>query len=113
MAEKESAQEELKKIKREKILDMIMSQTNYNEEEAFEKLKLWNYNTIHVIKDYLNPNFMKNKKKSHKSLNQRMMCEIRNFCDKGQKMYNLQQEMAKNKQELIKNSIPVENKKIN
>ena len=50
---KEAAEEEFKKIKREEILNMIMSQTNYNKEKALEKLKYWNYNTIFVIKDYL------------------------------------------------------------
>ena len=48
-------------MKKEKILDMIMTQTNYTEEEALEKLKKWNYNTIFVIKDYLNPDFLKKK----------------------------------------------------
>ena len=110
---REAAEEELKNMQREKILSMIMSQTDYNKEEALEKLKLWNYNTIFVIKDYLNPNFFKKKKEKNKTLNQRMMHEIRSFCDRGQKMYNLQQEMVKNKQNLINNASLQENKKIN
>ena len=115
---KEAAEEEFKKIKREGILNMIMSQTNYNKEEALEKLKYWNYNTIFVIKDYLNPNFFKKEKPvEQKSLNQRMMHEIRNFCDRGQKIYNLQQKMYKKKQELEKklmeNQKITENQKIN
>jgi hypothetical protein len=115
---KEAAEEEFKKIKREEILNMIMSQTNYNKEKALEKLKYWNYNTIFVIKDYLNPNFLKKEKPvEQKSLNQRMMHEIRNFCDRGQKIYNLQQNMYKKKQELEKklmeNQKITENQKIN
>jgi hypothetical protein len=109
---KEAAEEELKKMKKEKILDMIMTQTNYTEEEALEKLKKWNYNTIFVIKDYLNPDFLKKKEEKEKSLNQRMMHEIRNFCDRGQKIYNLKQKMAKKMKELENKLIPQENKLI-
>jgi len=110
---KEVAQEEFNKIKREKILEMIMAQTNYSEEEALEQLKIWKYNTIYVIKAYLNPNFMKKKEEKKKTLNQRLIGEIRDFCDRGQKIYDMQQEMAQKKQKLMKNIISKENEKIN
>ena len=63
-------------------LSLIKSQTNYTDEEAKIKLEEWNGNYMNVIKEYLNPNF-KNKKKSStkKSVNEKMMYEIRNFMD--------------------------------
>ena len=42
---------------------LIISQTNYTEEEAKEKLELWEGNYMNVIKEYLNPNFQKKRKK--------------------------------------------------
>ena len=42
---------------------LIVSQTNYTEEEAEEKLELWEGNYMNVIKEYLNPNFQKKKEK--------------------------------------------------
>jgi len=81
--------EEKKKIMGDELLEMIMRQTNYTKEEALKKLKFWNYNFIYVMKEYLNPNFLKKKEKSKKSLNQRLMKEIRHFCENGQKTYDL------------------------
>ena len=40
---------------------LIKSQTNYNYEEAKEKLEKWDGNYMNVIKEYLNPNFNKKK----------------------------------------------------
>lgn len=72
----------------EKYIPIVCSQTNYKKEEAEEKLEKWNGDYIKVIKEYLNPNFekekqeKKEKKETKKSINQQMMTEIRNFCDK-------------------------------
>lgn len=61
---------------------LIVSQTNYKEDEAKEKLIEWKYDYMSVIKEYLNPNFNKKEKKEPvKSLNQRTMKEIRHFMD--------------------------------
>jgi len=64
------------------LVQIIINQTNYDEELAKSKLQEWKGNHINVIKEYLNPNF-KNKKKetSNKSVNQQMMSQIRNFMD--------------------------------
>ena len=63
-------------------LALIKSQTNYTEEEAKEKLEKWEGNYMNVIKEYLNPNFnIKMEKKDNRSVNQKMMGEIRGFMD--------------------------------
>ena len=63
-------------------LTLVMSQTNYNKDEAIEKLKKWDNDFIKVIKEYLNPNFQKKKEKKNISLNQSIMSELRKFKDK-------------------------------
>ena len=61
---------------------LIKTQTNYTEEEAKIKLEEHDGNYMNVIKEYLNPNF-RNKKTNtkKKSVNEKMMYEIRNFMD--------------------------------
>ena len=61
-------------------ISLIMSQTDYNEDKAKEKLEKWEGNYMNVIKEYLNPNFNKKKESNKgKSTNEKMMFEIRNF----------------------------------
>jgi hypothetical protein len=70
------------KVREKEIINLVMRQTDYTEEQVKEKLKKWNNNYINVIKEYLNPNFNKKVKKTEsKTLNQQMMGEIRNFMD--------------------------------
>ena len=69
-------------IREKEVINLVMRQTDYTEEQTKEKLKQWNNNYINVIKEYLNPNFNKKEtKKSTKTLNQQMMGEIRTFMD--------------------------------
>jgi len=70
------------------VIKLVRNQTNYTEEEAIEKMNVWNNDYMSVIKEYLNPNF-ENKKKEEKKLstNQRMMSEIRNFMDDASQTY--------------------------
>ena len=91
--------EQVREIKREELIKMIMRQTDYDREKILERLKFWNYNSLHVIKEYLNPNFFKKKEEKSKSLNQRMMGEIRTFCERGKKIYDLKKKLS----EKIKN----------
>ena len=85
----------VKKIKKEELINLIMRQTDYDREKIIERLKYWNYNSLHVIKEYLNPNFFKKSEEKHKSLNQRMMGEIRTFCERGKKIYDLKKKLSK------------------
>jgi len=69
-------------IREKEVINLVMRQTDYTEEQTKEKLKQWNNNYINVIKEYLNPNFNeKETKKLTKTLNQQMMGEIRTFMD--------------------------------
>tara|TARA_B000000475_G_C15902949_1_gene409351 strand:+ start:107 stop:517 length:411 start_codon:yes stop_codon:yes gene_type:complete len=69
--------------RRQEVINLVMRQTDYTEEQVKEKLVEWNNNYINVIKEYLNPSFQKKKPSPEKSktLNQQMMGEIRNFMD--------------------------------
>ena len=62
------------------IIDLVIRQTNYDENLAIEKLEKWNGNFENVIKEYLNPNFQE-KKKTYKSKNQKVMGALRDFMD--------------------------------
>jgi hypothetical protein len=64
----------------------VISQTNYTEEEAKEKLLLFNCDYIEVIKDYMGiPN--KKEEKKVKSVNQEIFRQIRTKLDKSMKDY--------------------------
>ena len=78
----------MEEIKEER-LKLIMRQTNYTKEEALNKLN--NNNVIGIIKEYLKKDFDDQKNKE-KSINQKVMDEIRTFCDTGHKLYNLKKE---------------------
>lgn len=65
----------------EKIISIILNQTNYNKKTAIEKLKKWDNNHINVIKEYINPNFKIKKKSNKKTNNQKMFSQIRSFMD--------------------------------
>tara|TARA_B100000035_G_scaffold313170_1_gene326247 strand:- start:2174 stop:2668 length:495 start_codon:yes stop_codon:yes gene_type:complete len=81
---------------------LIKSQTNYNDEEAKEKLEKWEGNYMNVIKEYLNPNFNKKKIEKKRTTNENMMCEIRNFMDNAHAGYLKRKEEEKKKTEYLK-----------
>lgn len=82
---------------------LIKSQTNYTEEEAKEKLEKWDGNYMNVIKEYLNPNFkIKTEKKETRTLNQRMMGEIRDFMDTATMQFEKRKKAEEEKQEYLK-----------
>ena len=63
--------------KEKEIIMLIQRQTNYSEKDAREKLKKFNNNYLHVIRDYMNPNFNK-KKDNIKKKNIKPTNKIRN-----------------------------------
>ena len=102
--------EQVREIKREELIKMIMRQTDYDREKILERLKFWNYNSLHVIKEYLNPNFLKKDEKKELTLDQRMRGEIRNFCERGQRIYDLKKKIS---QRIEENSKRIEENSIN
>lgn len=61
----------------ENNINLILTQTNYNKEEAIKKL-LEHKDPLIVIKEYINPNFRNiNNEKTNVSLNQQIYSQIR------------------------------------
>ena len=86
--------------RKQEIINLVMRQTDYDFEMADKKLAEWNGNYLHVIKEYMNPNFKKTVKKvEKKTQNQMIMGEIRDFMDDVTRKY----EYRKKKEEFIKN----------
>ena len=109
LIKKEDLREEIKKIKREELIKMIMRQTDYDEDKVLERLKYWNYNSLFVIKEYLNPDFLKKKEEKKKiSLDQRMRGEMRRFCDRGQRIYDIKKKISERM-----NTMKAANEKLN
>ena len=69
--------------RRQAMIELIMRQTDYTEEVARMKLEYWKNNYLHVIKEYMNPNFQDKLKTPPPSStkNQMIYGEIRNFMD--------------------------------
>ena len=69
-------------------LKIVTSQTNYDEKTATEKLIEYKEDFITVIKEYLNQGKnIEPKKEEKKSINQRIITEIRKFKDKQDRTY--------------------------
>ena len=47
----------------EKIINLVISQTDYNRETTINKLEFWDGDYIKVVKEYLNPFSGEKKKK--------------------------------------------------
>jgi len=67
-------------------LQKVMSQTNYSEEEAKEKLRLFNCDYMRVIRDYMGIPDKKEERKI-KSVNQEIFRQIRTKLDSSMKEY--------------------------
>ena len=69
--------------RRQAMIELIMRQTDYTEEVARIKLEHWKNNYLHVIKEYMNPDFKDKLKTPEPSStkNQMIYGEIRNFMD--------------------------------
>ena len=64
----------------------VLIQTNYTEEEAIQKLQLYNCDYMKVIKDYMGIHEKKEEKKV-KSVNQEIFRQIRTKLDSSMKEY--------------------------
>ena len=80
--------------RRKQQIQFIVSQTNYNECEALEKLESCSNDVVKVVSDYLGIT----PKEDHtlkKTKNQKVYSVIRDIMDKGSNNYRMQQEKAK------------------
>ena len=85
-------------VRKQKIIELVCSQTDYTREEAEEKLKNRNYNYLDVIKEYLNPN--RKSVQQTKTLNQQIFSNIRGFMDNGSKELLRQKEYYRKAREM-------------
>ena len=84
-------------------ISLIKSQTNYSEEEARIKLEEHDGNYMNVIKEYLNPNYKDKKKTANKkTVNEKMMYEIRNFMDTASSDFKKRKAEEEEKQKYLK-----------
>ena len=74
--------------KKKEIVKLVCRQTDYTEEGAQTLLEENKYNYMKIIKEWINPpsNKEDTEDKPAKSLNQRVIGEIRNFMDEGYKL---------------------------
>jgi hypothetical protein len=96
-------------MRRKQQIHFIMTQTNYDENEASEKLTFYNNDVMKVVSDYLGIS-PKEDVNSKKTKNQKIYSVIRDIMDKGSQNYQMQQD-RKNQVEKIKEYIENKNKK--
>jgi hypothetical protein len=82
-------------------IQFIMTQTNYDEGEATQKLEACNYDVMKVVGEYLG---IAPKKDEHakKTKNQKVFSVIRDIMDSGSRNFMMQQERAKKIEEIKK-----------
>jgi hypothetical protein len=83
MKQRAEAMEKQISNRRQAMIELIVRQTDYTEEVARIKLEYWKNNYLHVIKEYMNPNFQdeENTPTPSSTKNQMIYGEIRNFMD--------------------------------
>ena len=75
-------------IRKNEIINLVVRQTNYSEDEATQQLEKHNYNYLNVIKEYMNvPSKTVADRNVPQSVNQQIYTEIRNFLDTGVEKY--------------------------
>lgn len=91
----------------EKNIQIILTQTNYDETVAREKLKEFNYDYMKVIRNYMG---ISEKKQTNKvnSINQEIYRQIRHNLDSGMKNYREQNPI--NIEQVINNFIEADEK---
>lgn len=82
-------------------IQFIMTQTNYDEGEATQKLEACNNDVMKVVSEYLG---IAPKKDEHakKTKNQKVFSVIRDIMDSGSRNFTMQQERAKRLEEIKK-----------
>ena len=86
------------------IIDIILRQTDYTEEQTIAKMKEHNNNAITIIREYVSGGIdVKGiKKETEKSTNQQIYGEIRSLMDDASKRYISQKAYEKRKEEYMK-----------
>lgn len=87
------------KQQKQKILEIVLRQTDYTEEQAIQHLEEENYNFEVVLKKYMNPEYKKQQENTierteNLSVNQKIYKEIRDFMDHGSMLYQKRKEYS-------------------
>jgi hypothetical protein len=88
-------------VRRKQQIQFIMTQTNYDEIEATQKLEEWNNDVMKVVGEYLGIAPKKNEN-ANKTKNQKVFSVIRDIMDSGSRNFIMQQERAKKIEEVKK-----------
>ena len=88
-------------FRRKQQVQFIMTQTNYDEMEATEKLEKYNNDVMKVVSEYLGIGVKKDENVK-KTKNQKVFSVIREIMDSGSRNFIAQQEKSKKIEELKK-----------
>ena len=88
-------------LRRKQQIQFIMTQTNYNEIEATQKLEECNNDVMKVVNEYLGIGVKKDENVK-KTKNQKVFSVIREIMDSGSRNFIMQQERAKKIEEMKK-----------
>ena len=88
-------------VRRKQQIQFIMTQTNYDEVEATQKLEECNNDVMKVVGEYLGIAPKKNEN-ANKTKNQKVFSVIRDIMDSGSRNFMMQQERAKKIEEVKK-----------
>jgi len=88
-------------LRRKQQIQFIMTQTNYDECEATQKLEACNNDVMKVVGEYLGIGAKKDENEK-KTKNQKIYSVIRDIMDSGSRNYMIQQERAKKMEEIKK-----------
>ena len=88
-------------VRRKQQIQFIMTQTNYDEIEATQKLEACNNDVMKVVGEYLGI-APKKDENANKTKNQKVFSVIRDIMDSGSRNFMMQQEKAKKIEEIKK-----------
>ena len=88
-------------LRRKQQIQFIMTQTNYDEIEATQKLEACNNDVMKVVGEYLGI-APKKDENANKTKNQKVFSVIRDIMDSGSRNFMMQQERAKKIEEIKK-----------
>lgn len=100
-------------FRRKQQIQFIMTQTNYDESEATQKLETCNNDVMKVVGEYLGITNVKKDENAKKTKNQKVYSVIRDIMDSGSRNYIMQQERAKKIEEIKELKKSIEMKKQN
>ena len=99
------------------LINVVIRQTDYDENMAKTKLEEYNYEVMDVIRNFMNPNYI-NKKQNNEdtivtNVHQQKFTEIRNMMDNASNKYRKQKEMEAYRQQVYQQNINNRNKAAN